>query len=182
MPDRCAVFIDGGYIKKVLMRFGKPRVSYRALSERLCGGKERLRTYYYDCAPYVSAPPEPEERERAESFDRFKRTIEQEPRFQVRLGRLQKIWTPTGDKFTQKMVDILLTCDLLKLALEHQISQAVLIAGDNDFVPAIQIAKDAGTVVQLYYSNDPNPHDELLSACDERFPITQELLDDVRLY
>jgi hypothetical protein len=48
---RYAVFIDGGYARKVFEEFGNPRISYFKFSEYVAKGDERLRTYYYDCAP-----------------------------------------------------------------------------------------------------------------------------------
>jgi len=177
--SRYAVLVDGGYFKKVLAQFGEPRVSYLKFSELVGHGEERLRTYYYDCAPFVSPTPSPDEKQRQSSFDRFKTALEMEPRFQVRLGRLAKYSAPTGVKFVQKMVDIYLTIDLVKLSLEHQIQRAVLVAGDSDFVPAIQVARDAGTVVQLYYCCNPRPHEQLLQACDERILIDRELIKKI---
>lgn len=174
--DRYAVFIDAGYFKKVLREFNERRISYEKLSDVLAKGQERLRTYYYDCAPFVSRIASDDEKERQRNFDRFAHALHQLPRFQLRLGRLSKYHTPEGPKFVQKKVDILLSIDLVKLSVEHQIQRAVLIAGDSDFVPAIRIARDAGTVVELYYYKRPRPHDELMSAVDERICIDESFI------
>lgn len=179
--SRYCVFIDGGYFKKVLQQFDTPRISYLKFSTEVGNGEERLRTYYYDCPPFIGGLPTSDEKDRQSKFDRFRQTLEKEPRFQVRLGRLAKYNTSAGPIFQQKKVDILLTCDLLRLSLEKQISRAVIVAGDSDFVPAIQIARDAGTVVQLYFSKTPPPHDELLAACDERICIDNNLIDRIRI-
>ncbi|MBM4036354.1 MAG: NYN domain-containing protein [Planctomycetes bacterium] len=102
------------------------------------------------------------------------------PRFQARLGRLQRTQDPTGAwKFIQKKVDVLLTVDLVRLSCEKQIQRAVLIAGDSDFVPAIQVARDAGTIVQLYHGSNPRPHDELLRVADDRIAIDDALIRQV---
>jgi uncharacterized LabA/DUF88 family protein len=179
--SRYAVFIDGGYLRAVLTHFGEPRISYRKLSESFAQGDERLRTYYYDCAPFQSNPPTPDEKERKRKFDRFLNYLQTNvPRFQDRLGRLQRIQDPGGTtKFTQKKVDVLLTVDLVRLSCEKQIQRAVLIAGDSDFVPAIQVARDAGTIVQLYHGANPSPHDELLRMSDDRIVIDEELIKQI---
>lgn len=181
--DRYAVFIDGGYARKVWEQFGSPRISYLKFSDHVAGNQERLRTYYYDCAPYVSSPATAEERKRKASFDRFAHALELESRFQVRLGRLARRGEfPDGTpKFEQKMVDILLAVDLVQLAVGHQIQRAVILAKDSDFVPAIQIARNAGTVVELYYHVPPRPHAELMSACDDRIPIDKALIKSITL-
>jgi len=180
--SRYAVFVDGGYLRAVLRQFGEPRISYAKLSDCFSHGEERLRTYYYDCAPYQSNPPTPEEQERKKGFDRFVFALQSSlPRFQLRLGRLQRLQDPDGTwKFVQKKVDVLLAVDLVRLSCEKQIQRAVLIAGDSDFVPAVQIARDAGTIVQLYHGTNPRPHSELLQACDDRFVIGDSLIEAIK--
>jgi len=180
--SRFAVFIDGGYAKKVLHQFGNSKVSYRSFSDYVGHGEERLRTYYYDCAPYVSMPPTAEERERKSSFDKFTFALEREPRFKVKLGRIAKHPLSNGKiDFQQKMVDILLAVDLVQLSVQHQIQRAVLFANDSDFVPAIEIARAAGTVVELYYHIPPRPHDDLMRACDECIQIDRKLIKSILL-
>jgi len=61
--NRYAVFIDGGYAKKIYEQF-KTRISYVKFSDLVAKNQERLRTYYYDCPPFVGAPPSADERER----------------------------------------------------------------------------------------------------------------------
>jgi uncharacterized LabA/DUF88 family protein len=180
--SRYAVFIDGGYLKAVLRQFGEPRISFNKLSDWFSHGEERLRTYYYDCAPYQSSPATSDEQRRKRGFDSFVHALQTNvPRFQLRLGRLQRIPNPDGTwKFIQKKVDVLLAVDLVRLSCEKQIQRAVLIAGDSDFVPAIQIARDAGTIVQLYYGTSPPPHDELLQASDDRLVIDDSLIAAVK--
>jgi uncharacterized LabA/DUF88 family protein len=180
--DRYAVFIDGGYARKVF-EFANVRVSYLKFSQAIAAGQERLRTYYYDCAPYVSSPATTEEKTRKAGFDRFVAALEREPRFQVKLGRLAKRGElPDGTpRFEQKMVDILLAVDLVQLSVDHQIQRAVLLAKDSDFVPAIQIARNAGTVVELYYHAPPQPHTELMRACDDRILIDGGLVEKIKL-
>jgi len=185
--SRYAVFIDGGYLNKILKDLNV-KISFLKLSEEFANGEERFRTYYYDCSPYMTPTPTEEEKRRKSRFDKFIYYLQREPRFLIRLGRLQRI----GNNFNQKMVDILLSLDLVKLSLEHQIQRAVLITGDSDYVPAIKIAKDAGTIIQLCYyerksnpkdPNDkgfPHPHDELLESCDEWKLITSHLIKKIK--
>ena len=94
----------------------------------------------------------------------------------MRLGKLG--WS--GGELVQKRVDILLAVDLVRLSWSKQIGKAVLITGDSDFVPAILAAKDAGVLVELYYSQ-MSVHDELLAAVDERFQITEEIVQQCKL-
>ncbi len=73
---RIAIFIDAGYLDKLLQReFDGARIDYvslvREISNRVSSEKELLRVYYYNCLPYQSIPPTDEERARfarAQSF------------------------------------------------------------------------------------------------------------------
>lgn len=181
--SRYAVFIDGGYAKKVFQQFNDAHVSYLKFSDAVANTEERLRTYYYDCAPYCSSQPTPEERRRKSSFDRFTFALERESRFQVKLGRLAKRTRQCCGRvvYEQKMADILLAVDLVQLSVGHQIQRAVLLANDSDFVPAIEIARSAGTVVELYYHIPPRPNDELMRACDDCIKITRQFVDAIAI-
>jgi len=175
---RSVVFIDNGYFAKVLKNhFSQADIDYKKFSDNICGdGCERLRTYVYDCMPYQSEPPTTSERTRYAGMDRFISYLRRSPRFEVRLGSLQKIKVGSRYIFKQKMVDTLMSIDLVKLSATKQIQDAVLVAGDHDFVPAIKVAKDAGVVVKLYYKQPV--HDELLDNCDEPIEITRDLIDN----
>jgi hypothetical protein len=62
--DRCAIFLDGGYLQKLLAKeFGKPNVDYGKLANALAEGCDVLRTYFYNCPPYQSDPPTAEEKQ-----------------------------------------------------------------------------------------------------------------------
>ena len=177
--ERAAVFIDAGYLNKMLSEASlQHQIDLARLSEILCehsSGSRRFRTYYYDCMPYQSNPPTDEEKARYSRKDRFFASLRKETAFEVRLGRLAK--SPDG-KFSQKMVDILLSIDLTMLSAKGAIQRAILVSGDSDFVPAVKLAKDQGVYVHLFHGkrNHAPLHDQLLDSCDERTEITEELL------
>jgi uncharacterized LabA/DUF88 family protein len=105
------------------------------------------------------------------------------PRFTVRLGKLalrgrKDDGTPI---LVQKRVDIMLGVDLVLLSAKQQISDAILLAGDSDFLPAVIVARDEGVAVHLYHFTRSQPHRELWDACDERTAIDQALIDRIRL-
>lgn len=180
--DNAAVFIDSGYLSKVLKLIYKVKIDYEKFSDLICGNDcKRLRTYYYDCMPYQDNPPTDEQRQRYASHDAFMYNLRRLNRFEVRLGKL--IYIPSTGDFVQKRVDVLLSVDLVRMSWDHQINKAVLVTGDSDFVPAIQAAKDAGVLTVLYYSKG-HPQitaiDELLYACDERIEIDKKLIDSCK--
>jgi hypothetical protein len=58
----CAVYLDAGYIEKVLMaEHPASRIDYGKLALEMAGQNELLRAHYYNCLPYQSNPPTVEE-------------------------------------------------------------------------------------------------------------------------
>jgi uncharacterized LabA/DUF88 family protein len=174
--DKCAIFIDGGYLNKILKNsFNKADVDYLKLSEHISKelGLYRLRTYYYHCMPLVRKDNEGDE-ERLAKIQKFLTKLRRLPRFEVKLGRLQII----SGKFKQKMVDVLMSLDIVEMCFNKNIQHAVLIAGDSDFVPAIKKAKDYGSIVHLYHHPE-SVHTQLLDEADERHPITERLISGI---
>ena len=88
--DRCAVFIDGGYLAAILRKRDSPRIDFKKLSERLSNDMIHLRTYYYTSMPFQSNPPTVDEKQRHSKASRFVNQLKKIPRFEVKLGRLQK--------------------------------------------------------------------------------------------
>ena len=184
--DKAAVFIDGGYLAKVLKDFGEPKIDFLRMSDFFCekAGAERFRTYYYFCMPYQSPQPTQEERERYMRADKFINYLKKLPRFEVRLGKLGRRTYRCSNcgsssiEYEQKRADNLLTVDLVGLSWRGVIQKAILLTGDSDFVPAVQEAKRADVLVTIWYARTRNCtiHDELYAECDERFELDKETI------
>ena len=177
MANRAALFVDGAYLDYLLRdEFNRARIDYGALSSEMAGDSEILRTYYYHCMPYQGNPPTQDQRERYASARRFFNTLENLPRYTVRLGRLEfrGLDERGNPRFEQKRVDILLGVDLVQLAAKQVIQEAVLLAGDSDFIPAIAAAKSEGVMVRLFHGQ--SAHTDLRQEADERVPITQDFI------
>jgi len=179
---RAAVFIDAAYLNFTLRdEFGTPKIDHQKLAVRLTPpGLDLLRTYYYCCPPYQSNPATQDERDRKGRFDKFEAGLRALPRFEVRLGVLAyRGLDPAGKpQFEQKRVDILLGVDLVRLAAKSQITEAVLVAGDSDFLPAIAAAKDDGVLIRLFHGR--TPHQALIQIADERTRIDQQFIDAIK--
>lgn len=179
---RIATFIDAAYLNFMSKNeFGGTRIDYARLAAKIADRHELLRTYYYDCLPYQSSPPTPDEQNRFGKHQRFHAKLAAIPRFEVRLGKLEFRGNRSDGApiFQQKRVDILMGVDLVSLAAKHQITDAAILAGDSDFLPAIEVAKAEGVVVHLYHG--ASPHRDLLSKCDERIPLDSTFMASVRL-
>ncbi len=182
MQERCAIFIDGAYLFYLLRdEFGGVRIDYELLPQKLSENTNLLRTYFYSSLPYQSNPPTAQESALYARQRQFFSALRLMPRYTVRLGRVeQRGFAADGSPiYEQKRVDILLAVDLLLLAADSLIQQAIIIAGDSDFIPAIATAKNRGVIIKLYHGR--NPHRDLMEEVDEHFRIDQPLVNSVRL-
>ena len=181
--DRAAVFIDGGYLDKLLREdFPGTHIDYRKLLGELSrGGREVFRANYYTALSYQSNPPTLDEEDRREAQVGFLSCLRRIPGFRVCLGKLERRDTREGFEYRQKRVDVMLAIDVARLAMNGQVSELILFAGDSDFVPLLDLARELGIKVRLFHSKDPRHcHRDLYEAADARTPIDEALLAKVR--
>lgn len=158
---RLAIFIDGGYVDALASKHFSLRIDYGefvnavvgTISNRTAEPLDLLRTYYYNCLPCQSSPPTESEAKHFAGKRRFFSALTRLDRFLVRQGRLAfRGYDGQGNPiFQQKLIDLLLGLDFALLSGKHQITHAALVAGDSDFIPAIEIAKQEGIVVSLFH-------------------------------
>ena len=148
-----------------------------------------LRTYYYDCLPYQSNPPSESESNRFAAKSSFFQRLRTFDRFEVREGRLAYRGLESRGQpiFQQKRTDLLLGLDFAMMSAKRQITHAAVIAGDSDFLPAVEAAKREGVLVWLFHGpgrsgiRDSSYAEELWQAADERFELTARFLERIRL-
>jgi len=145
---RYAVMVDVGYIYAAageLLFASSSRRDFRVdappliqvitkHADELIRG-ELLRVYWYDAA-----------RDRVPTIDQ--RVIAQMPWVKLRLGNLNA-------RGQQKGVDAQIRADMEALARHRAITDAVLIAGDEDMVPAVEAAQAYGVRVHLWGIEPP---------------------------
>lgn len=103
------------------------------------------------------------------------------PRYEVREGFLARRGPDKKGLFSfeQKMVDVLLSIDLVRLCSKGKITHAALLAGDGDFVPAVAVAKEETVVLALFHGT--TFHRSLWNVADDRYPIDAEFIGNVLL-
>src|ERR1039457_5903053 len=145
---RYAIMIDVGYIYaaagELLFSAGSRR-EYRVDADKLIQALTRhaddkirgelLRVYWYDAA-----------RDRVPTIDQ--RVIAQMAWVKLRLGNLNA-------RGQQKGVDAQIRADMEALARHRAITDAVLVAGDEDMVPAVEAAQAFGVRVHLWGIEPP---------------------------
>lgn len=141
---RVAIFIDAGYLyaagstaltgskqnrPRIQLRQQEAIAQLKKTAHERANGVPLLRIYWYD--GQRGGWPSEEQRNLANTDD-----------IKVRLGFV----TAAGK---QKGVDSLIVTDLIELARNHAISDAVLLSGDGDLRIAVQIAQSFGVRVHL---------------------------------
>jgi uncharacterized LabA/DUF88 family protein len=167
-PPVAAVLFDGSYWNFVRRIFGSLDVDLTALSDAICQPAYRLRTYYFDGKDT-----------HRQSFHDGIRIL---PRFEVILGDVVERETecphckkPINVK-EQKRVDVQLAVQMVHLATTRQVSLIVLVAGDRDFIPSIEMAKHSGVIVRLVHGPPKTTSTDLRQFADETMELTEEFL------
>lgn len=180
--ENTLVFIDAGYLSKVLKHFGDGKylrvdlvkfAKYISIKQNLwCS-----HVFYYTAPPYQSPKPTPSEKKFKTGYDSFVSKLDKHKEITIREGRLQKI----GNDFTQKGVDTLLTMDLRDEPSDRDIKTIILLVCDTDFVPILNnIRKKHKIKVILYYYTDKkrksifSMSNHILTACDSKVLLTKE--------
>lgn len=142
--SRVAFFVDAGYLfaqgSTALTGEKRPRTELRlneaaVLAELLsvakakCDGVRMLRTYWYDASPTLNLT--------AQHI-----TLANADYVKLRLGAM-------NGQGQQKGVDSLIVTDMIELARNGSICDAVLLSGDEDVRIGVQIAQNYGVAVHL---------------------------------
>lgn len=143
---RVAVFVDAGYLfaqgscavtglktpkarETLVLKTDEIVGLLKRTAQIRSGGKELLRIYWYDGAPLSG--PSPDQMRLAKLDD-----------VKLRLGQLNSLGQ-------QKGVDSLIVTDLMELARNKAIGDALLLTGDEDIRVGVQIAQSLGVRVHL---------------------------------
>lgn len=161
------IFIDAGYLQKITKAHGNLKIDFKKLISKLKMGTPLLRCYVYDAVYPLGSPNS--NTEKMANKQKFLDSLAKISNVQIRLGKVVDFDGPV-----QKGVDSLLIVDLVSLASKHLISRAILLAGDSDFVPAVELAKNEGVNVRLL--SDHLASKELVRTCD-----SNDLLDEYYL-
>jgi uncharacterized LabA/DUF88 family protein/mRNA-degrading endonuclease YafQ of YafQ-DinJ toxin-antitoxin module len=167
-PSVAAVLFDGSYWNNVRKDIGASYIDLIKLSDELCQPAYRLRTYYFDG--------------KDDHRQSFHDNLKSLSRFEVILGDVveREISCPHCKKpFTtreQKRVDVQLAVQMVHLATSQQVNLIVLVAGDRDFVPSVEIAKHSGVIVRLVHGPRMTTSTDLRQLADETTEITESFL------
>jgi len=142
--ERVMVFIDGSNLYHSLKgHFKRTDIDIGKFVRKIMDRRRLVRIYYYNAM--VGRREEPE---RYRDQQAFFASVGAIPYCELRLGRLVYINWPNSPPY-EKGVDIQLTTDLLTHSFKNNYDVGVLVAGDSDYVGALQAVKDNGKNVEI---------------------------------
>lgn len=176
--EKVILFIDGSnfyYGLKNIYGNSKElnKFDFKKLGEILAGNRELLSIYYYNAPLDYNENPE-----RYAKQQKFFEKIKSIEKIKLILSRLQKRKIKGTDKFyyAVKGDDIHIASDMIKGAYENLYDVAILVSGDGDFIPAVEIVQERGKGVEnAYFKSSLSWH--LKQKCNKSIRLTKEILD-----
>ena len=156
--ERVSIFIDGSNLYHSLKRYGI-KIKLEDIINKIEMKREIVDIFYYT-ALLDKDFDESRYKEHRGFLDKIKKI----PKFNIILCNLRKIILENGSvHFEIKGDDIYLATDLIKGAYEDLYDVAIIVSGDEDFIPAIKLAQKNGKkVINAFF---PKTSSYLLRNC-----------------
>jgi len=171
MEDRVMIFIDGSNMYHSLKGFFKRTdIDIGKFCQKLLTKRRLIRIYYYNAR--VGRKEEPQRYKDQEAFFAGINAI---PYIELRLGRLVYTNWPSAPPY-EKGVDIQLATDMITHSYKSNYDVAILVAGDNDYVGALQAVKDNGRNVEVALFGKERTSMQLRNVADRIITLNGRLL------
>ena len=156
--ERVMIFIDGSNLYHNLKRY-EIKIRFEEIIKKLETKREVVSICYY--AALLDEEHDPE---RYKKHKEFLEKIKKIPNFNVVLCNLKKIVLNDGTiDYQIKGDDVYLAVDLVSGAYENLYDVAIIVSGDEDFIPAIKLAQKNGKkVINAFF---PKSSSYLLRDC-----------------
>jgi uncharacterized LabA/DUF88 family protein len=152
MSEKALLLIDGGYLDFLQRSFGSPRLDYGRMAQAI--------SEHFEC------------------------TLLRCVYFKVKLGRLafRGLDEGTGKPvLEQKQVDVLLAIEMVYAAARRSVSTIILLSGDGDFLPAVELIKREGITFALAHGprsgSQLTVQEALWEAADLRLTLDMTFLE-----
>ena len=169
--ERVMIFIDGSNLYHSLKKyFNRTDLDLGKFSQKMLEKRRLVRIYYYNAK--VGQAQEPE---RYLEQQKFFNSINSIPYCELRLGRLVYNNWPSASPY-EKGVDVRLATDMITHSFKNNYDTSILVAGDNDFVSALQAVKDNGKNVDVALFGKESSSRQLRVVADRIININSRLL------
>ena len=149
MVERVSIFIDGSNLYHSLKKLNGVKIDFEKLVNTLSKDRILINAFYY------IAPLDITSNEKTYwKHQKFLAELEKIPKFKVVLCTLRKSLKEDGNfSFEVKGDDVHLANDLLVGAYENLYDSAILVSGDEDFIPVIDTLKKwNGSIIEVPYT------------------------------
>ena len=173
MSERIMIFIDGSNVYHSLKNiFGRTDVDIGRFCHKLLNRRQLIRIYYYNAR--VGRKEEPERYQHQQAFFAGVNAV---PYLELRLGRLVYFNWPNVPPY-EKGTDVQLTTDMLTHSFKNNYDVSILVAGDNDFVGALQAVKDSGKHVEVALFGKRGSSWQLRNVADRVITLNKQFMSN----
>jgi len=174
--ERISIFIDGNNLYYSLNDLKISKIDFNKFAQLLKRDRLLVSVYYYN-APLDISIDSKKYWEQQKFFDALRKI----PGFNVILARLRKYKKEDGTfGFEVKGDDIYLAVDLVSGAYENLYDTALIVSGDEDFVPAIKKVQKLGKKVEnIYFCSTSSSY--LKKTCNSSFCIDKDIVKLIEL-
>jgi uncharacterized LabA/DUF88 family protein len=163
------LFVDGGALRGYLANLSAKFFNSEAFDLDFTNiGGNFTKVFYYDAIPT---------RTEQETEPQYEQKIAPQRALFDRLKSTDRVHVYEGDArkrkkrgLEQKMVDVMLTVDMLTHSVRRNMQRATLYTGDQDFKPLVDALVQEGMFVTLWYPPGET-NSELIAAADRRRPM-----------
>lgn len=132
--ERISIFIDGSNFYHGLKEYKLGKISFKEVIQELAKGRQIGNIYYY-----TATLDREYDEGRYRKHEEFLYTLQQIPHMKVIRCKLRRIFEKDGKiRYEVKGADVHLANDMLVGAYENLYDVAILISGDEDFVPVVK--------------------------------------------
>jgi len=167
--ERVSIFIDGSNLYNSLKAI-KEKIDFEKLISSLTGKRKLITAFYYIASLDIN-----HNKDKYWEHQRFLENLRKIPNFKVVLCRMKKHKKNKKDfDFEVKGDDVCLTIDLISGAYENLYDTAVIISGDEDFVPAVKKIQTLGKKAEDAYFLSSSS-DYLRQSCNSAICLNKEI-------
>jgi uncharacterized LabA/DUF88 family protein len=171
MEERVMIFIDGSNLYHSLKNiFHRTDLDIGRFCNKLLSRRKLIRIYYYNAKVGIKEEPD-----RYRDQQAFFSGVNSIPYSELRLGRLVYTNWPSTPPY-EKGIDVMLTTDMLTHSFKNNYDVTILVAGDNDFVGALQAVKDNGKHVEVALFGRGKSSQQLRAVSDRVVTINARFL------
>ncbi len=173
--ERVSIFIDGSNLYHSLKALGEVKIDFKKLIKELSKDRILINAFYYIAPLDITT-----DKKKYWKHQKFLAELEKIPDFKVILCTLRRYLKEDGSfGFEVKGDDIFLANDMIVGAYENLYDTAILVSGDEDFIPVINTLKRLNKKTENAFFMQTSSK-KLRKLCDKVINL-KNILDKIKL-